>query len=70
MWKNTIQPKLEEYEKNCCENFYLGYLSLIDFFLYELIYLLKVIYQEKANGFPKINTVFQEFSNIPEIKSY
>lgn len=70
MWKNTIQPKLEEYEKDCHENYYLGYLSLIDFFLYELIYLLKRIFPEKLNEFTKIKKVFQEFANISEIKSY
>ena len=69
IWNKNIGPILDEYERNAKPNaFYLGYLSIIDFFISELIDLLMKMYSEKMERFPKLLAIKRAFENIPRIK--
>ena len=47
----------------------MGYISLIDFFIYEMIFLARGIFP-KVDKFKKLGVVFQELGRIEEIKGY
>ena len=66
IWDKKIRPILDEYERNAKPNaFYLGYLSIIDFFISELLDLMIKMYQEKMQNYPKLLAIKKAFQNIP-----
>ena len=60
--ESLSQNFLAEYEQKMVGPFYLGYISLIDFFLYEIMYLMSKILPEKTENFPKTLQVYQAVS--------
>lgn len=43
---------------------------MIDFYFYEIIILLRSVFKEKVNVYPKLNLIYESVLNIPEIKAY
>ena len=70
-WRNVVAPKLQKYEEFAPENdWILGYLTIIDFSIYELIRYIELIFGEKIKEFPKLKDITRRVGSLPEIKSY
>ena len=55
----NYMTKLEE---KMVGTYYLGYISLVDFFLYEMMYFTLKVFPEKVDSFPKIFATYQAIS--------
>lgn len=70
-WKNNVAPRLQKYEEVAKQNdWFLGYFSLIDLSMYELVRYMELIFPGELAHFPKIKAIEQRVSMIPEIKQY
>lgn len=70
-WKSKIQPILWDYQNECPrEGWYYGYITIMDFVIYELLNLIKSILEEQLKKFKKLMALRERFSAIPEIRNY
>lgn len=61
-WRNIVAPKLLKYEEAAKENdWFLGYLTVIDFSIYELVRYMEMIFGRKIEEFPKLMSICQKF---------
>ena len=62
---------MQEYEQNCSpEGFYYGYLTVMDFALYETMNYFSRLFPNKVDRFPKLIKLQQRVAEIPEVSSY
>ena len=70
-WRNAVAPKLQKYEDFAQrDNWFLGYLTIIDFSIYELVRYMEMIFEDKMQEFPKLRKITQMIAQLPQIKSY
>ena len=60
--------KYEQFVKGKC--WFLGYLSIIDFSIYELMRYMEMLFPNTENSLPKLNFIKREVLNLPAIKVY
>lgn len=48
----------------------LGYLSLFDFSIYELVHYISIIFPKQIQDYKKLLEIEQKIGRIPEIKRY
>ncbi len=66
-----IEPLLEIHEKETKENdWYLGYLSLMDFIIYLVMNQLEQSFPEVVTKFQKLKALKERVEGIPEIYNY
>lgn len=64
-------PILSDYEAECpVEGWYYGYLTLMDFVVYELLNLLESVFWEEVGKFSRLKALRARFASIPEIRNY
>ena len=70
-WKNNVLPRLMKYEQFVKgTSWFLGYLSIIDFSVYELMRYMCMIFPGKHESLPKLNRIKEMIEKIPQIKEY
>lgn len=73
-WNHTIKPKLVKCEHDCEYDSYLKYLTVVDFYIYDLVYYMKAckidVLINFEQEFPKLRRIYEKISQIDEIKSY
>jgi len=73
-WNHTIKSKFLKYENDSEYDSFLKYLTIVDFYLYELVYYLKVCKIDALinfqQEFPKLQRIYKKVSEIEEIKNY
>jgi len=71
-WENNLKLKLKKYEKACLENgdWFLGYLTLIDFSVYELVRYMDWMFPDKMKVFSNLCRIKSRVEALPEIKAY
>lgn len=70
-WRNAVVPKLQKYEDFAQENsWFMGYLTIIDFSIYELVRYMEMIFGDKMQEFPKLNSIAKNIQELPKIKEY
>lgn len=71
-WEKNLKLKLKKYEKACYKNgqWFLGYLTVIDFSIYELVRYMEWMYPGKMKVFESLCSIKAKFSILPEIKAY
>jgi len=66
-----VEPILHIHEKEAKENdWYLGYLSLMDFIIYLVMTQLDQNFPEEVKKLKKLNALKERFLKIPEIYAY
>lgn len=64
-WMKTIRAQLLEYEKNAQQGqFYLGYITVIDFILHEIFEYYKSIFRKEISLFPKLLAIREKVANM------
>lgn len=64
-----MRKKLLEFEEEACPGqFYLGYISLIDFMIHEIYEYFKDIFKKEGFVCPKLSFIREKVANIPVIK--
>ena len=59
------------YEKECMKDtFYFGYLTIVDFFMYELVNYIKKFDEKVMQEFPKLMQLRDRVASIQEIRNY
>ena len=48
----------------------MGYLTIIDFSIYELVHYIELIFGDKIEEFPKLKSITKMVGELPEIKAY
>jgi len=70
-WVSKIEPILISQEKEAKEDdWYLGYISLIDFTIYLIMTQLDQTFPEEIKKFKKLNALKDKVAKIPEIEEY
>lgn len=70
-WRNVVVPKLQKYEDSAqLDNWFMGYLTIVDFSVYELVRYMEMIFGDKIREFPKLNSITKSIANLPRIKAY
>lgn len=70
-WKNNVAPRLQKYEEIAKQdNWFLGYFTLIDLSMYELVRYMDLIFPGEMAKFPKLLSIMEKVANIPQIKEY
>ena len=68
-WINLVAPKLQKYEQKANENeWFLGYLTVIDFSIYELIRYMEMIFGNKVQQFSKLKRIAVNLGTLPKIR--
>ena len=62
---------MEHHEEECMAgHFYFGYLTIIDFSVYEIVSYFKRLFPKEINRFPKLLQLKNKVGAIPEIRAY
>lgn len=71
-WDMHFKAKLQEFEAKASkyEKWYIGYLTIADFFLYTLSGYIEKLFPYKLASFPAIRTIANDFRKIKEIEQY
>lgn len=70
-WKNNVVPRLQKYEEIAKQDtWFLGYFTLIDLSMYELVRYMDLIFPGEMVKFPKLLAIMERVANIPQIKEY
>lgn len=70
-WRNVVAPKLQKYQDYATMDYwFLEYLTIIDFSIYELMRYMELIFGDKVREFPKLMTITQKIGELPEIRKY
>ena len=70
-WRESVSGRLQKYESFAHEgDWFLGYLTIIDFSIYELVRYMELIFPGKLKEFPKILRIKEMISDLPEIRAY
>ena len=57
---------MEHYERECsADNFYFGYLTIIDFSFYEIVSYFKRLFPQEVGRFPKLMQIRKRVGAIP-----
>ena len=71
LWEKSVRGRLLDYENEARPNeFYLGYLSIIDFMIHEIFHYYKDIFQREVNLFPKLVTLRNKVASLEPIKNF
>lgn len=57
-------------EKSVPNSFFFGYLTVIDFSIYEILNHFKLLFPTEMNKFVKLNQIRDRVASIPAIKAY
>ena len=69
--EKKITKLMEFYEKKCAHNgFYLGYLTILDFLLYEIVNYCEKLFPQKIFKFPNLIQIRNSVLKIPKILEY
>lgn len=68
-WNKTIKNRLLELEQkaDCC-GLYLGYLTLIDFMIHEILEHYKEIFPKEVHNFPKLAAIKKQVAQMAQIQ--
>jgi len=70
-WKNNVAPRLQKYEEIAKQDtWFLGYFTLIDLSMYELVRYMDLIFPGEMVKFPKILSIMEKVAELPQIKEY
>lgn len=70
-WKSKIEPELLKYEKECApNNWYFGYPTIMDFLIYEILFLVENMFPTHVEKLPKLFQLRERVAAIPEIAAY
>lgn len=70
-WKYNVAPRLQKYEEIAKQdNWFLGYFTLIDLSMYELVRYMDLIFPGEMINFPKLSAILEKVANLPQIKDY
>ena len=70
-WDSKIKPVLEVFEKDCnAEGWYFGYMTLMDFLVYELVNQITHILPAQMAAYPKLVGLQQRMAVLPPIYNY
>lgn len=70
-WKNNVLPRMMKYEQFVkTQGWFLGYLSIIDFSVYELMRYMEMLFPNTQHSLPKLNYIKKEVLSLPAIKAY
>ena len=70
-WKSNVLPRMLKYENYVKGNkWFLGYLSIIDFSIYELVRYMEMLFPHKEECLPKLKLIEREVANLPSIREY
>lgn len=68
-WNNNVSPRLKKYEESAKNgDWFLGYFTLIDLSIYELVRYMELIFPGEVDSFPKLLAIKERVSDIPQIK--
>ena len=66
-----MEPLLTKLEVDAKPNdWYLGYISILDFFFHEVVIVLQTNFPSQLGKFPKLVALKEKVSAIPEIENY
>lgn len=70
-WTNAVAPKIQKYEDFAQEGgWFLGYLTIIDFSIYELVRYMEMLFGPKMQKFPRLQHIKNRLAELPQIKIY
>ena len=69
-WQENLRERLIKLEKQVTDTFYLSYLTVVDFYIYDIIYFLGIIAPQHLTEFPKLVQIYKRVASIPEISAY
>ena len=69
-WTNNVFPRLKRIEDFAHPNWFLGYLTIIDFSIYELVRYMENIFDNFVHDIPKLKKIERDFRELKEIKEY
>ena len=62
---------MKGYEGECAEdNFYCGYLTIIDFLIYEVMNYMRLLFPNEMAKYPKLELLRKKVGEIPEIETF
>lgn len=65
-WLLYVCPRLKKYEEKAQEDdWFMGYLTIVDFSIYELINYMEKIFINKLGHFKKLKNIAQKVGKIP-----
>ena len=70
-WATQVYPRIRKIEEAISpEGWFLGYLSIVDFSIYELIRYMDNIFEKEIKYLPKMKRIERMFAELPSIKHY
>lgn len=70
-WTEKVYPRLLKIEQAVVgEEWFLPYLTIIDFSIYELVRYMDCIFESQTGSLPKLKRIESSISNLPTIKAY
>lgn len=70
-WASKLEPILNDYEHESPQvGWYYGYLTVMDFLIYELLNLLESVFPDEVGKFVRLMALRHRFAAIPEIRNY
>ena len=70
-WKESVAVRLQKYENFANEHeWFLGYLTIVDFSIYELYRYMDMIFPGKMKEFQRLKKIHDMIGEIPQIKAY
>lgn len=67
-WRNVVAPKLQKYEEFAeRNNWFMGYLTVVDFSIYEMVRYIELVFGEKIGEFPKLQAITKNIGALVPI---
>jgi glutathione S-transferase len=69
-WETTLKAKFLKLEATVTDTFYLSYMTVVDFFIYEIVYFFTHEVPQYLADFPKLLHIYERMASIPQIAAY
>lgn len=67
-WHEQLRPKFIKLESEVDNEYYISYMTVVDFFIYDLWYFFRLTNIEGyMSEFPKLTRIFNNIAKLPEI---
>ena len=71
LYHKKIYHMMSIHEQECSpDDFYLGYLTVLDFFIYEIMNYFHLLFPKEMAKFPKLNQIQERVAALPQIEDY
>ena len=61
---------LKGYESQAVGPYFLDYMTIVDFFIYEVVHIMNKVMPEQVQEFPKLCQIHQKMASLPAISNY